>query len=308
MTYGLLRDTGPARNDVFAQNGRRRGTTRHEVAFGPDNPVLAAQLRPDEASVVRELRAELAASREREAAAGEAARRCIQRDLHDGAQARLVSVVLALSLARRELGDAAGPVVELVDEALVHAEGASAELRNLVHGILPAALSQGGLRAAIDALVSRVRLPISVEVTAQRLPAPLEANAYLIVAEALTNVIRHAHATSVQVAAVADTSMLRLEIRDDGVGGARCNGSSGLVGLRDRAAALNGQLRVESLPDRGTVVVATLPIPASKHEAAGAYQPTDWTHAAAEPWLTAEPDNGCDGITPIRPPDLLRPT
>jgi signal transduction histidine kinase len=264
MKNGPLGDTGPVRNDVLAQNGRRLGTARHDIAFGPDNPALALPLRDDEASAVRELRAELAASRERVAAAGDEVRRCVQRDLHDGAQARLVSVVLALRLARRELGDAAGPVVELVDEALLHAEGASAELRDLAHGVLPAALSEGGLRGAIDALVSRFRLPVSVEVTAQRLPATLEANAYLIVAEALTNVIRHAHASSVQVAAVADTSVLRLEVRDDGVGGARCNGSSGLAGLRDRAAALNGQLRVESVPDRGTVVVATLPIPAPR--------------------------------------------
>jgi signal transduction histidine kinase len=210
-----------------------------------------------------ENRAELTASRARVVAAGDEARRRIERDLHDGAQQRLVSAVLTLKLARLALGDATGPVVELVDEALAHAEGAKAELRELAHGILPGALSQEGLRAAIDALVARVRLPVSVDVTGDRLPAALEANAYFIVAEALTNAVRHAHATSVQIAAAADAGVLRIEVRDDGVGGARTDGSSGLLGLRDRAAALNGELRVKSPPGEGTVVTASLPIPAS---------------------------------------------
>jgi signal transduction histidine kinase len=210
-----------------------------------------------------ENRAELTASRARVVAAADEARRRIERDLHDGAQQRLVSAVITLKLARRELGDAHGRVAELLDEALAHAEGANAELRELAHGILPAALSQDGLRAAIDALVARVRLPVSVDVTPDRLPAALEANAYFIIAEALTNAVRYAQATSVHIAAVADAGMLRLEVRDDGVGGARTNGSSGLVGLRDRAAALYGELRVKSPPGEGTVISATLPIPAS---------------------------------------------
>jgi signal transduction histidine kinase len=210
-----------------------------------------------------ESRAELTASRARVVAAADEARRRIQRDLHDGAQQRLVSTVMALKMARWELGDATGPAVELVDEALAHAEGAAAELRELAHGILPAALSRGGLRAGIDALVSRVRLPVSVEVTAERLPAALEATAYFIVAEALTNAVRHARASSAQVAAVVDGDVLRLKVHDDGVGGARSAGSSGLLGLRDRAAALNGELHVASPPGEGTVIAATLPIPAA---------------------------------------------
>jgi signal transduction histidine kinase len=214
-----------------------------------------------------ESRAELTASRARVLAAGDDARRRIQRDLHDGAQQRLVSTVLALKQARQELGDATGPVVDLVDEALAHAEGASADLRELAHGILPGALSRGGLRAGIDALVSRVRLPVSVEVTTERLPAALEATAYFIFAEALTNAVRHARATSAQIAAFVDGGVLRLEVRDDGVGGARSNashGSSGLLGLRDRAAALNGELRIDSPPGEGTVIAAALPIPVSQ--------------------------------------------
>jgi signal transduction histidine kinase len=207
-----------------------------------------------------ESQAELAAFRARRAAAGDEARR-IQRDLHDGAQQRLASTVIALKLACRELGNATGRAVELMHEALAHAEAANRELRELAHGMMPAALSRGGLREAIDVLVSHVRLPVSVEVSAERLPEALEASAYFIVAEALTNAVRHARASSCQITAIVDGGVLWLAVRDDGVGGARTDGSSGLVGLRDRAAALNGELRVESPPGEGTVVAATLPIP-----------------------------------------------
>jgi signal transduction histidine kinase len=206
-------------------------------------------------------RAELAASRTRVVATADETRRRIERDLHDGAQQRLTHTVITLKLARRALGEADGPVVELVDEALEHAERATAELRDLAHGILPAALSRGGLRAGVETLVSRMRLPVSVDVTAERLPPPIEATAYFIVAEALTNVVKHARARSAQVTACLERGLLRVEVRDDGVGGARLDGSSGLLGLHDRAAAMNGQLTVESPKGGGTVLAATLPIP-----------------------------------------------
>ena len=209
-------------------------------------------------------RAQLIASRARIIAAGDEARRHIERDLHDGAQARLASTVLALKLARRELGDANGPAVELMDEALALAEAASSELRELSHGVLPGALSRGGLATGIEALVSRVRLPVTVEVTAERLPAALEATAYFIVAESLTNVIRHARASRAQITVGLEGGVLALEVRDDGVGGAQSDGSSGLLGLRDRAAALDGELRIDSPPGEGTVVAATLPIPVAQ--------------------------------------------
>jgi signal transduction histidine kinase len=211
-----------------------------------------------------ESRAELSASRARVVAAGDEARRRLERDLHDGAQARLVNAVVALKLARRELAGATGPAVDLVDEALAHAVAANNDLRELAHGILPASLSGGGLRAGIDSLLSRVRLPVSVEVTAERLPAALEAAAYFIVAEALTNAARHARATSAHVSVIVDGGVLRLAVRDDGVGGVRIDGSSGLLGLLDRAAALNGELRIESPPGEGTVVAATIPIRAAR--------------------------------------------
>jgi signal transduction histidine kinase len=209
-----------------------------------------------------ESRAELAASRARVVAAGDDALRRIRRDLHDGAQRGLVNTIVTLTEARKAL-DAAGvngAARELVDEALAHARTANYELRELAHGILPAALTRGGLRGGIEALVSRVRLPVSVKVTAQRLPPALEATAYFIVAEALTNAVRHAAADKVHICAIIDDAVLRLAVRDDGVGGARSDASTGLLGLRDRAAAHNGELRVVSPPGAGTLITATLPI------------------------------------------------
>jgi signal transduction histidine kinase len=225
-----------------------------------------------------ESRAELTASRARAVAAGDEARRRIQRDLHDGAQQSLVSTVVALKLARQALGDSKKPVGELLDEALVQAQRASAELRELSHGILPSALTHGGLRAGLDVLASRAPLPVSVEVSVERLPAPLEAAAYFIVAEALTNVVKHARAASAQIAAVLDGHVLRLEVRDDGIGGVTSNGGSGLIGLRDRAAALNGRLLIDSPPGEGTVVAATLPV--SGEAASGAVQAAGTTPIA----------------------------
>jgi signal transduction histidine kinase len=208
-----------------------------------------------------ESRAELMASRARVTAAADEARRRIQRDLHDGAQQCLVNTMITLKMARQALGETAGPAVDLVDEALAHAESANSELRELAHGILPRALTQGGLRGGVEALVSRARMPVSVEVTVERLPAVLEAGAYFIIGEALTNAIKHARASSARIAAFVEGEVLRLEVRDDGVGGAVTNGSSGLLGLYDRAAALNGRLGIESPSGEGTTVTAWLPIP-----------------------------------------------
>jgi signal transduction histidine kinase len=210
-----------------------------------------------------ESRAELAASRARVVTTADETRRRLERDLHDGAQQRLVHTVITLKLARRALGDRDGAETELVDESLEHAERALEQLRDLAHGILPAALNRGGLRAGIETLVSRVRLPLSVDVTPERLPPSLEATAYFIVAEALTNVVKHAHAHRAEVRASLDDGALHVEVRDDGVGGAQLEGSSGLLGLEDRAAALDGELHVESPPGGGTVISATLPVPAS---------------------------------------------
>jgi signal transduction histidine kinase len=205
-------------------------------------------------------RSALAASRARIVAAADESRRKIERDLHDGAQQRLVHAVIVLKLAQRALASADANAREVVAEALQHAEQANAELRELAHGILPAALTRGGLRAGIEALVSRVSLPVSVNVSGDRLSAAVEATAYFVVSEALTNTVKHARAARAKVTAQVADGELRVEVCDDGVGGARGDHTTGLGGLEDRVSALGGRLVVESPPGEGTRVCAQLPV------------------------------------------------
>ena len=207
-----------------------------------------------------ESRAALAASRARIVAAADESRRRIERDLHDGAQQRLVHAVIVLKLALRALSDGDAGASAMVAEALRHAEQANAELRELAHGILPAALTRGGLRAGVEALVSRVSLPVSVDVSVARLPAGVEATAYFVVSEALTNVVKHARATGAEIIARVEDGKLVVEVRDDGIGGARGDRGTGLGGLDDRVSALDGRLVVESPLGEGTRVCALLPV------------------------------------------------
>jgi signal transduction histidine kinase len=204
-------------------------------------------------------RAQLVASRARLLTAGDDARRRVVRDLHDGAQQRLVHTIITLKLARRAAQNDDESARDLLAQGLDQAEQANAELRELAHGILPPVLAHGGLRAGVDALVSRVRVPVEVAVADERLPAEIEASAYFVVAEALTNVVKHSRAQSAEVKVWVEDSVLHLDVRDDGVGGARPDGT-GLLGINDRLAALGGRLRVESPPGRGTRIAATLPV------------------------------------------------
>jgi signal transduction histidine kinase len=204
-------------------------------------------------------RSDLAASRARIVEAADEERRRVVRDLHDGAQQRLVHTIVTLKLAGRAFESGDGEAESLVREALQYAELGNAELRELAHGILPAALTHGGLRAALDTYVSRLDLPVRVDVPDERFPADIEASAYFVVAEALTNVVKHSHAGSAEVAASVDDGTLHLEIRDDGTGGADPNGN-GLVGMDDRVTALGGRLNIESPPGGGTRVAATVPL------------------------------------------------
>jgi signal transduction histidine kinase len=147
----------------------------------------------------------------------------------------------------------------LLTEALDQAEQATAELRELAHGILPAVITHGGLRAGVDALASRMSVPVENGVSVGRLPAAVEATAYFVVAEALTNVAKHARAGRAAVAARVEDGTVRVQVRDDGVGGARPDGS-GLLGMADRLAVLHGQLRIESPADGGTLIAADFPL------------------------------------------------
>jgi signal transduction histidine kinase len=207
-----------------------------------------------------EARTEVAASRARIVAATDEERRRVVRDLHDGAQQRLVHTIITLKLACQALEQEHEGAPALVGDALREAERANAELRELAHGILPAVLTRGGLRAGVDALASRMPVPVEIDVSVGRLPGAVEATAYFVVAEALTNVAKHARAERAEVTARTEDGKLAVHVRDDGVGGARCDGS-GLIGLTDRLAALDGELRVESPTGGGTVVAAAIPLP-----------------------------------------------
>jgi PAS domain S-box-containing protein len=203
-------------------------------------------------------RSALRASRARVVAASDETRRQIERDLHDGAQQRLVHTVITLKLARRVLSAHDDAAARLLEEALDHAEQATVELRELVQGILPPVLTRGGLAAAIETLAARTPVPVELDISAERLSAPIEATAYFVVAEALTNVAKHSHASHATVLARVEGGTLRIEVRDDGVGGARADGH-GFVGLADRLAVHDGHLHVESPAGRGTLVVAEIP-------------------------------------------------
>jgi PAS domain S-box-containing protein len=205
---------------------------------------------------------ELHASRARIVEAADTARRRIERDLHDGAQQRLVALALDVRMARARLErepDSAGPFLERVGEELGQA---SAELRELARGIHPAVLTERGLAPAIGALAARAPVPVEiVGLPEERLPPTAEATAYFTVAEALTNVAKYAQASHATVRLAREDGALTIEIRDDGVGGARAGAGSGLSGLADRVGALDGSLYVESPAGEGTLVRAVLPLP-----------------------------------------------
>jgi signal transduction histidine kinase len=201
-----------------------------------------------------------AETRSRVLAAAEESRRRVERDLHDGAQQRLVHTVLTLRLAQAALADTGGDAAEFVRESLEHAERATAELRELVHGIRPAALSTGGLRRGIESLLGLVNLPVHVDVTGERLPATVETTAYFVAAEALTNAVKHARATAAGVRAEVRDGTLELEVRDDGAGGADPSRGTGLVGLSERVAVNGGTLSIASPRGGGTTISVTLPV------------------------------------------------
>ncbi len=212
-----------------------------------------------------QLYAELAASRARIVTAADQARRRIGRDLHDGAQQRLVHTIITLKLARQALGDQGGQVAELVDEALGNAQRAIDETRELARGIHPRNLSSGGLGPALKTIAGHSAIPVTLDLrTDARLPEHVEVTAYYVVSEALTNAAKHSNASAVQVTLDTTDGNLRLSISDDGVGGVDPARGSGLIGLTDRVEALGGTLTVQSRPGRGTRVIAEVPVNADR--------------------------------------------
>jgi signal transduction histidine kinase len=251
------------------REGIRVGAIIHDASLA-DEPGLvravaaSAALALENERLEAELRArldELQTSRSRLVEVSMFERRRLERDLHDGAQQRLVALSLQLGLAQRRLQDGDGTAAaSMLDAARDELARALEELRELARGIHPAVLTDRGLEAALEALAERTPLPVSLDqMPAERLPAPVEAAAYFVVAEALTNVARYAKASSAEVRIARNSGYAVVEVRDDGVGGADPATGTGLRGLADRLAALDGRLEVHSPPGEGTTVRAEVP-------------------------------------------------
>ena len=237
---------------------------------------LGGLLRSHVARLDAELRArleELRASRARLVQAGDAERRRLERDLHDGAQSRLVALSMLLVQARKRV-DADAEAASLLDRAQSELETSLAELRELARGIHPALLTERGLEPALSTLAARAPVPVVIEADGdERLPGPVEIAVYFVVSEALTNVAKYAHATEATVAVRRTPGHVEVEITDDGMGGADAGQGSGLRGLADRVAALDGTLSLESPAGQGTrlhVEIPCEPLPESAQNGSSA--------------------------------------
>ena len=260
---------GDDAGDTYVEHdGEPVAVIRHDPALADEPELLqgvaaAAALALENERLAVELRArveELRASRARIVEAADEERRRLERDLHDGAQQRLVSLALNLRLAGAKLDTDPVAARGLLDESADELADATTELRELARGLHPAVLSDRGLRPALEALAGRAPVPVELEgPAAERLPPAIESASYFVVAEALTNVARYAQASRAQVVVSRSNGRLEVEVRDDGVGGADPDSGSGLRGLADRVAALDGRLEVVSPPGEGTVVRAVIP-------------------------------------------------
>jgi signal transduction histidine kinase len=217
-----------------------------------DNERLQAEVR----SQLREVRA----SRARIVEAGDRERRRVERNLHDGAQQRLVTLSMALGIIRDRAGTSApADLAGDLDEAIVELRGAIGDLRRLARGIHPAILTNEGLGAALESVAVRCPVPVAVRYGAARCAEAVEVTAYFVVAEGLANVAKHARATSATVTVTQHGGGLRVEVADDGAGGVCTEAGSGLRGLADRVAAIGGTFGIQSAPGRGTRLTAELP-------------------------------------------------
>jgi signal transduction histidine kinase len=249
------------------RDGRELGVLVYDASLDEDPELVGAvaataAIALDDARMQAESAdrlAELRASRERLVAAGDAERRRLERDLHDGAQQRLVSVALQLRMIQRHIRTDPDLAEQLVTSAGDELSQSLQELRELARGIHPAVLNHG-LKAALESLASRSPVPVTIScASAERLPEPVQLAAYFVACEALANVAKYAQATNTSVRVSRRDGMVIVEIADDGVGGADESAGTGLQGLADRVAALDGTLRILSPPGEGTVVTAELP-------------------------------------------------
>ena len=205
-----------------------------------------------------EARSDLERSRARIINAEDEERHRVVRDLREGTQKHLAQTVMSVERARDRLEHSRPDAPDFVIEALRHAQAATDALRELAHGILPSALTDAGLEAGVKTLTSRMAIPVEVEVSVERLPQEVEATAYLVVSEALTNVAKHANAQGARVTASMEDGALRMEVCDDGIAGPSDERAES-VALRDRLDVLDGSVDVESLPDGGTRFAARIP-------------------------------------------------
>ena len=263
-----LPQEGSGRATTFVDNdGHHIAALVHDSALAHQPDLLevvcaAANVALERERLQAELEArivELQASRERIVSAGDAERRRLERNLHDGAQQRLVAIALQLSLLKGRIQSDPATAEQLATSAGDELALSLAELRELARGIHPAVLEHG-LAAALDSLAARASVPTKVLFEAsERLPEPVELAAYFVASEALANVAKYAHATTVSMRVWRTAAIANIEIADDGIGGADDTGGSGLRGLADRVEALEGHLRVSSPVGAGTVVTAELP-------------------------------------------------
>ncbi|HET8952882.1 MAG TPA: ATP-binding protein [Solirubrobacteraceae bacterium] len=224
---------------------------------------LAGLLRSHVTHLDHELQArvdELRESRARVVSASDAARRRLERDLHDGAQSRLVALALLLRSARLKAGEGT-EVSELLDRSIAELQTSLAELRDLARGIHPAVLTERGLEPALASLAGRAPVPVTLDAPrGDRLPEPVESAAYFVASEGLANVAKYSHASHAAVTLARGPGHVTVEVSDDGIGGADFGRGSGLRGLEDRIAALDGTLELESPPGRGTRLRAQIPV------------------------------------------------
>jgi signal transduction histidine kinase len=266
----LTVDTTSRAVTLLERDGQPLAAILHDPALAEDPGLVAAvaaavRLAVDNERLAAEVRSQLVevqASRARIVEASDAERRRIERNLHDGAQQRLVALSLALRRAQAQLPDDAGPeLAATLDGASAQLKTALAELRELAHGIHPVILTEAGLGPALESLAFTSPVPVTVRIDLpDRLAPPVAAAAYYVAAEALANVAKYGEASRVDLSAGVEGDAVRVEIRDDGRGGADPAAGSGLRGLADRVAALDGRLDVASPVGEGTTVVARIPL------------------------------------------------
>jgi signal transduction histidine kinase len=253
---------------MLEHHGERLAALVHDPSL-LDEPKLveaagaAARLALENARLQAETRAQLEEvrqSRARIVTAADQERQRIERDIHDGAQQRLVALGLQLRSAQRRIGDSSDPQVDrLLSAAVDELKVAVEELRELARGVHPAILTEDGLAAALESLVSRTPFPVELKADEGRLPSQVEATAYFLACEALANSVKHSEASRATIRAERHNGLLVVEVEDDGIGGANASNGSGLRGLADRVEALGGSLRVESPAGGGTRVVGEIP-------------------------------------------------